>query len=41
MDEPTSALDPIATTKIEELISELKNKYTVIIVTQYAAGSSY
>ena len=33
MDEPTSALDPIATTKIEELISELKNKYTVIIVT--------
>ena len=33
MDEPTSALDPIATTKIEELIIELKNKYTVIIVT--------
>ena len=33
MDEPTSALDPIATTKIEQLISELKSKYTVIIVT--------
>lgn len=33
MDEPTSALDPISTAKIEELIVELKNKYTVIIVT--------
>ena len=33
MDEPTSALDPIATAKIEELIFELKKKYTVIIVT--------
>ena len=33
MDEPTSALDPIATAKIEELILELKEKYTVIIVT--------
>ena len=33
MDEPTSALDPIATLKIEELISELKNEYTIIIVT--------
>ena len=33
MDEPTSALDPISTLKIEELISELKNKYTIIIVT--------
>lgn len=33
MDEPTSALDPIATLKIEELISELKNDYTIIIVT--------
>lgn len=33
MDEPTSALDPIATAKIEDLISELKKKYTVIIVT--------
>ncbi|SHI67762.1 phosphate ABC transporter ATP-binding protein, PhoT family [Clostridium amylolyticum] len=33
MDEPTSALDPISTTKIEELMDELKKKYTVIIVT--------
>jgi phosphate transport system ATP-binding protein len=33
MDEPTSALDPIATLKIEELIYQLKNEYTIIIVT--------
>ncbi|MHA1147368.1 MAG: phosphate ABC transporter ATP-binding protein PstB [Promethearchaeota archaeon] len=33
MDEPTSSLDPIATRKIEELISELKKKYTVVIIT--------
>ncbi len=33
MDEPCSALDPIATAKIEELIVELKNQYTVVIVT--------
>ncbi|HZG57717.1 phosphate ABC transporter ATP-binding protein PstB [Paenibacillus sp.] len=33
MDEPTSALDPISTLKIEELIQELKNQYTIIIVT--------
>lgn len=33
MDEPTSALDPIATQKIEELIADLKQKYTIIIVT--------
>lgn len=33
MDEPTSALDPISTAKIEELIMELKNEVTVIIVT--------
>ncbi len=33
MDEPTSALDPISSSKIEELISELKQKYTIIIVT--------
>jgi phosphate transport system ATP-binding protein len=33
MDEPASALDPISTAKIEELIYELKNKYTIIIVT--------
>jgi len=33
MDEPCSALDPIATAKIEELIANLKEKYTVVIVT--------
>lgn len=33
MDEPTSALDPIATAKVESLISELKEFYTIIIVT--------
>jgi phosphate transport system ATP-binding protein len=33
MDEPASALDPIATQKIEELIHELKNKFTIVIVT--------
>ncbi len=33
MDEPCSALDPVATAKIEELISQLKEKYTVIVVT--------
>ena len=33
MDEPTSALDPISTLKIEELMEELKKKYTVVIVT--------
>jgi len=33
MDEPASALDPISTAKIEELIYELKSKYTIIIVT--------
>lgn len=33
MDEPTSALDPISTSKIEELIEELKKKYTIVIVT--------
>ncbi len=33
MDEPTSALDPISTAKIEELIDELKENYTIIIVT--------
>ena len=33
MDEPCSALDPIATTKIEELIHELKGQYTIMIVT--------
>lgn len=33
MDEPTSALDPISTQKIEELIQELKQEYTILIVT--------
>ena len=33
MDEPTSALDPISTSKIEELAMELKDKYTIVIVT--------
>ncbi len=33
MDEPTSALDPISTLKIEDLIEELKQKYTIVIVT--------
>lgn len=33
MDEPASALDPLATAKIEELIFELKEKYTIVIVT--------
>ena len=33
LDEPTSALDPISTAKIEELITELKNDYTIAIVT--------
>jgi phosphate transport system ATP-binding protein len=33
MDEPTSALDPIATAKIENLVTDLKRQYTVIIVT--------
>ncbi len=33
MDEPTSALDPISTSKIEELIYNLKNNYSIVIVT--------
>jgi phosphate transport system ATP-binding protein len=43
MDEPASALDPISTSKIEELIHELKQEYTIIIVThnmQQAARTS-
>jgi len=43
MDEPASALDPISTAKIEELIHELKQQYTIIIVThnmQQAARTS-
>lgn len=45
MDEPTSALDPVATLRIEELIQELKNDYTIVIVThnmqQAARASDY
>ena len=33
MDEPTSALDPISTSKIEDLAMELKEKYTIVMVT--------
>lgn len=33
MDEPTSALDPVSTLKVEELIGQLKRKYTIVIVT--------
>jgi phosphate transport system ATP-binding protein len=33
MDEPTSAIDPVATARIEELIEELKQRYTIVIVT--------
>ena len=33
MDEPTSALDPISTSKIEDLVIELKDKYTIVMVT--------
>lgn len=33
MDEPCSALDPVATAKVEELIQELRNRYTIVIVT--------
>ena len=45
MDEPTSALDPISTLKVEELMEELKKKYTVVVVThnmqQAARASDY
>ena len=33
MDEPTSALDPLSTLKIEDLTQELKDQYTIVIVT--------
>ena len=33
MDEPTSALDPISTSKIEDLVTEIKDRYTIIMVT--------
>ena len=41
LDEPTSALDPVSTSKIEELIYELKNDYTVIIVTHNMQQAAY
>ena len=37
MDEPTSALDPISTSRIEELTMELKERYTIVIVTHNIA----
>jgi phosphate transport system ATP-binding protein len=40
MDEPASALDPIATSKIEDLITELKSEYTVVIVTHSMAQAA-
>lgn len=40
MDEPCSALDPVATTKIENLISQLKEKFTVVIVTHNMAQAT-
>jgi phosphate transport system ATP-binding protein len=43
MDEPCSALDPISTLKVEDLLQELKEKYTIVIVThnmQQASRSS-
>ena len=41
MDEPCSALDPIATARIEELIDELKEKYTIVIVTHSMHGTDH
>jgi len=40
LDEPTSALDPIATAKIEELLLELKNKYSIVLVTHNMAQAA-
>ncbi|GAB3241272.1 phosphate ABC transporter ATP-binding protein PstB [Hymenobacter seoulensis] len=40
MDEPASALDPISTAKIEELIAELKQRYTIVIVTHNLAQAA-
>ena len=40
MDEPTSALDPISTAKIEDLVLDLKDKYTIIIVTHNMSRAS-
>ena len=38
MDEPTSALDPISTLRVEELVQELKENYSIIMVTQHATS---
>ena len=40
MDEPCSALDPISTTRIEELIHELRENYTIVIVTHNTAQAA-
>ena len=40
LDEPTSALDPIATAKVEELLQELKKKYTIVLVTHNMAQAA-
>jgi phosphate transport system ATP-binding protein len=40
MDEPCAALDPLATLRIEELISELKKKFTIVIVTHNMAQAA-
>jgi phosphate transport system ATP-binding protein len=40
MDEPCSALDPLSTLKVEELILELKQEYTIVIVTHNLAQAS-
>ena len=41
MDEPTSALDPISTSKIEDLMDDLRNRYTVVIVTHNMQQAYY
>ena len=41
LDEPASALDPVSTAKVEELITELKQELSIVIVTHNAAGRSY
>ena len=41
MDEPTSALDPISTSKIEDLVIDLKSKYTIIMVTHNMQQQQY
>ena len=38
MDEPTSALDPISTLRVEELVQDLKQNYSIIMVTQHATS---